>query len=1319
MYSTKTLFKKAFLLLLLMVMFMPWAAKAQETLTVYDGTNSTLTTNSQVPMYGNYFDDYTKSEFVIPAIQLTEMESAEISALKFYISSVGSYGSGWSGTHQVVFLKEVESASLSAFSGTDGATVVFEGTFEEPASNATEYEIAFTTNYEYQGGNLLIGIYNTDDGGYRNVTWYGETVNGASGAGSNSSNLDNVSFSQKNFLPKTTFTYEPASTGGCTRPKQFNASNITAHTATLTWTAGTDGQSNWDVYVTTLSTDVPDDNTEPSYQVTECSKTLTGLTGETTYYAYVRSVCGGTDGNSTWAKKVFTTTVACPVPTLTVLVDTRTAYSVDLQWTGNAAADQFEVAYSTTSNFDPNGTELNGVYHRTIEVTPASSHTWTLDGLNPETTYRMRVRANCGSDDGSSSWSDQKSVTTLPTCVAPSSLSATATATSVTLNWTAGATGQDAWDIRYKTGSEDYTYIHIDNQTETSYTIPNLSPATTYSVNVRAYCDAEDQSKWGYSTNQNYDLSVTTECAAITLPYTCDFEGAVETGGHFSTYSVPKCWDRVELQYGSYPPYTYYPYVYDYSSDAHGGTKSLRMLKNSNSANETIILPEVDGQYDMSSLQIRFWAKTNSTNQTLQVGVMEGTTFVQVDEVIVANSTYTEYTVYFDGYNGTGRNIVIKCGSYQYMIYYYIDDLTVEVVPTCRRPKNLEAAVNSDSQATLTWIAGKDETAWNVQYKIASDNNWSEPISVEETSFTLTGLQRATTYEARVQANCAEDDQSDWTDAISFTTECGIWTVDGSNAIFEDFENVDASDFPPVCWEKFSYGMSGYTYWYLNSNNDLGSSAAFSYWNEGYAFLVMPKMHINGDAKLSFDHLIGSGTYNESCSVVVSTSGRTYNDFSTMVWEGNGPTSGKASVTVSLSAFDGQDIFVAFKFKGSGTSGCTWYVDNVQVYVGEVFTKEISAYNGDGGYYLIASPVVEVSPENVLNMCENSYDLYAFDQAQDLEWRNYEAGSFNLEAGKGYLYANSQDVALKFMGTPYTGSGEITLTKAANTEFSGWNLIGNPFATAATLNKPYYRLNTNGNALKTETESSAVDIMEGVFVQATEAAQSATFTALTRDSKQASIAQANIVVSSDNGNILDNAIIRFDNGESLEKFSFREGGTKVYFPIDGKDYAIVNAENQNELPVNFKAAENGTYTLSVNTENIEVNHLHLVDNLTGTDVDLLAQNGGNAKHCVSTYTFKAKTTDYASRFKLVFTANSEYGSSTGSETFGFVNAMGNFCIFGIEGNATLQVIDNMGRILSSEQFSDSYERSLNVAPGVYMLRLINSDNVRVQKVIIK
>ena len=103
----------------------------------------------------------------------------------------------------------------------------------------------------------------------------------------------------------------------------------------------------------------------------------------------------------------------------------------------------------------------------------------------------------------------------------------------------------------------------------------------------------------------------------------------------------------------------------------------------------------------------------------------------------------------------------------------------------------------------------------------------------------------------------------------------------------------------------------------------------------------------------------------------------------------------------------------------------------------------------------------------------------------------------------------------------------------------------------------------------------------------------------------------------------------------------------------------------------------------------------------------------------ATYTFTAKTTDYESRFRLVFVADIEDGSSTGSETFGFINASGNLTLFGIEGKATLQVIDMMGHVLSSETFSGNYEKKLNVAPGVYVLRLVNGDDVKTQKIVVR
>ena len=51
-------------------------------------------------------------------------------------------------------------------------------------------------------------------------------------------------------------------------------------------------------------------------------------------------------------------------------------------------------------------------------------------------------------------------------------------------------------------------------------------------------------------------------------------------------------------------------------------------------------------------------------------------------------------------------------------------------------------------------------------------------------------------------------------------------------------------------------------------------------------------------------------------------------------------------------------------------------------------------------------------------------------------------------------------------------------------------------------------------------------------------------------------------------NLIDRAIIRFDEGQTLPKFQIHENSTKIYIPQDGKDYAIVNANEMGEMPVN-------------------------------------------------------------------------------------------------------------------------------------------------------
>jgi hypothetical protein len=233
-------------------------------------------------------------------------------------------------------------------------------------------------------------------------------------------------------------------------------------------------------------------------------------------------------------------------------------------------------------------------------------------------------------------------------------------------------------------------------------------------------------------------------------------------------------------------------------------------------------------------------------------------------------------------------------------------------------------------------------------------------------------------------------------------------------------------------------------------------------------------------------------------------------------------------------------------------------------------------------------------------------------------------------------------------------------------------------------------------------ESGAIAPVEGVFYQNTTGSSKTVY--MVRTAPASKNATLNVNLRSNNKQ-LDNAIVRFGEGEQLGKFSFRANSSKVYMPQDGKDYAIVNAEsNVGEMPVNFKAESNGTYTLSFTNEEVTFNYLHLIDNMTGVETDLLA---------TPSYTFDARTTDYESRFKLVFAT----GNNANDDAFAFYSN-GSFVINN-EGEATLQVIDVNGRILKSESINGCANVNVKAAAGVYMLRLVNGNDVKDQKVVVR
>lgn len=395
--------------------------------------------------------------------------------------------------------------------------------------------------------------------------------------------------------------------------------------------------------------------------------------------------------------------------------------------------------------------------------------------------------------------------------------------------------------------------------------------------------------------------------------------------------------------------------------------------------------------------------------------------------------------------------------------------------------------------------------------------------------------------------------------------------------------------------------------------------------------------------------------------------------------------------------------------------------------------KNITGYVGEkDNYYLIGySFAGSGAVDDMPTLTANEYDLYYYDEPTHY-WMNQEFaenGFTELEGGKGYLYANSQPQTIGLKGTLEAGNAMVSLPldyTATAGRLKGFNLMGNPFAHNVTafagtnVAAEVYRMNGAKDNLMVSVidGNNPLKPGEGFFVKATGNNATITFNSRATDAERSlSLSKgAAIQMEIRQDDLLIDRLILKNAGEPLEKFTLKEYGTRIYVTEGGQDWAVAvlcrDAMHcvSTETPVNFKAAKNGTYTLTVNVENMDLNYLHLIDNITGADVDLLAS---------PTYTFTGKTSDYASRFRLVFNAG---GGSTGSASdapFAYINN-GNIVITADAGDATLQVVDVMGRVVRTVGLSQCGSRTTTTGmpAGMYVLRLIDGDSVRTQKIVI-
>ncbi len=360
------------------------------------------------------------------------------------------------------------------------------------------------------------------------------------------------------------------------------------------------------------------------------------------------------------------------------------------------------------------------------------------------------------------------------------------------------------------------------------------------------------------------------------------------------------------------------------------------------------------------------------------------------------------------------------------------------------------------------------------------------------------------------------------------------------------------------------------------------------------------------------------------------------------------------------------------------------------------------------GWHFISSPITDdYIPTG--SMVENTYDLFRLNPTT-ANWENYKnttghSDFTTLNNGAGYLYANSEETTLCFTGAlkPYVASESVNVS-------TGWNLIGNPFTYNVYANRSFFKMNEakTGVVAVSAFSTSPIAPCTGIVVKADNDGD-VIFSKEAPAQSQGNNVSLQITLSQANTNIrnnamLDNAIVSFNEGAQLQKFYFGEPVANIFIPQNGDDYAIIFSDRHGDVPVFFNANELGKYTISFASENMNLKDIYLIDLFEQQEIDLSIS---------PSYTFIGSPSDRLERFKIVFKSDDD------NKTFAYINN-GNIIITADLEGATLQVIDVMGRMIVSREGDVSRNISTGgMAPGTYVLRLINGDKLMTQKIVIR
>ena len=375
------------------------------------------------------------------------------------------------------------------------------------------------------------------------------------------------------------------------------------------------------------------------------------------------------------------------------------------------------------------------------------------------------------------------------------------------------------------------------------------------------------------------------------------------------------------------------------------------------------------------------------------------------------------------------------------------------------------------------------------------------------------------------------------------------------------------------------------------------------------------------------------------------------------------------------------------------------------------------------GWGTLSAPTKEGS---VVFNTTGQHDFYQYveegiETAEGLlyEWDYIEVtgNAYPMTPGRGYLYANKENVEMSFAGTLNMESVGYALSHTEGKALAGFNMIGNPFTHNITLNhlqgeiaNAFYSVDPSG-AWVPNVESPVIAPFQAVLVQTNAAGNTLAInktenTASTSRSASEGILKINVANNSYN----DVAYVLFEEGIGLRKIGhFNEEIPMVSVSVEDKDYAVATmSKDVTEIPVSFKAMTMGQYTIYVEAKDCEFDAMYLTDKLTGEKVNL---------NTASSYTFMATSNDNPDRFVLTMTTGTT-GIEQNAECFVYVSN-DEIRFNNINGQVNVRIYDMLGRPVAEYDVYESATISTSsFERGMYILQMTDENGVRTQKVLV-